>query len=156
MAVFRVMSPDDGNSKLIWNVGLYLRDNMTQHPWRQLFLTRRCQNVKSHCYVHIITTIKYLHLFVSGGPHEFSDNYNISNCVKPPCRLKKKTNADLVLKFTPGNKTLLSVKRVDYSLPEAHPASYTMGTGVLFPGGKAQPGRGAHYSPPSRAEVKNE
>jgi hypothetical protein len=31
----------------------------------------------------------------------------------------------------------------------AHPASYPMGNGGLFPGGKAQPGRGADHSPPS-------
>jgi hypothetical protein len=38
----------------------------------------------------------------------------------------------------------------------AHPASYTMGTGGPFPGGKARPGRGADHSPPSSAEVENE
>jgi hypothetical protein len=38
----------------------------------------------------------------------------------------------------------------------AHPASYPMGTGVSFPGGKARPGRDADHSPPSSAEVKNE
>jgi hypothetical protein len=38
----------------------------------------------------------------------------------------------------------------------AHPASCTMGTGGPFPGGKAQPGRDADHSPPSRAEVLNE
>jgi hypothetical protein len=38
----------------------------------------------------------------------------------------------------------------------AHPASYTMGTGGLFPGGKARPGRDADHSPPSSAEVNNE
>jgi hypothetical protein len=31
---------------------------------------------------------------------------------------------------------------------EAHPASYPMGTGGPFPGGKAQPGRDADHSPP--------
>jgi hypothetical protein len=36
----------------------------------------------------------------------------------------------------------------------AHPASYTMGTGGSFPGGKARPGRDADHSPPSSAEVK--
>jgi len=36
--------------------------------------------------------------------------------------------------------------------PEAHPASYTMGTGS-FPGVK-QPGHGIDHSPPSSAEVK--
>jgi hypothetical protein len=35
----------------------------------------------------------------------------------------------------------------------AHPASYPMGTGGSFPGGKARP---ADHSPPSTAEVKNE
>jgi hypothetical protein len=38
----------------------------------------------------------------------------------------------------------------------AHPASCTMGTGGLFPGGKARPGRDADHSPPSSAEVENE
>jgi hypothetical protein len=38
----------------------------------------------------------------------------------------------------------------------AHPASCTMGTGGPFPGGKAQSGRDANHSPPSRAEVENE
>jgi hypothetical protein len=38
----------------------------------------------------------------------------------------------------------------------AHPASCTMGTGGLFPGGKARPGRNADHSPPSSAEVVNE
>jgi hypothetical protein len=38
----------------------------------------------------------------------------------------------------------------------AYPASYPMGTGGPFPGGKAQPGRDADHSPPSSAEVKNE
>jgi hypothetical protein len=37
-----------------------------------------------------------------------------------------------------------------------HPASYPMGTGGSFPGGKAHPGRDADHSPPSSAEVKNE
>jgi hypothetical protein len=30
---------------------------------------------------------------------------------------------------------------------EAHPASYPMGTGGPFPGGKARPGRNADHSP---------
>jgi hypothetical protein len=38
----------------------------------------------------------------------------------------------------------------------AHPASYTMGTGGSFPGGKARPGRDADHSAPSSAEVKKE
>jgi hypothetical protein len=37
-----------------------------------------------------------------------------------------------------------------------HPASYTMGTGGSFPGGKARPGRDADHSPSSSAEVKKE
>jgi hypothetical protein len=37
-----------------------------------------------------------------------------------------------------------------------HPASCTMGTGVPFPGGKAQPRRDAEHSPPYSAEVKND
>jgi hypothetical protein len=38
----------------------------------------------------------------------------------------------------------------------AHPASYPMGIGGPFPGGKARPGRDTDHSPPSSAEVKNE
>jgi hypothetical protein len=39
----------------------------------------------------------------------------------------------------------------------AHPASYPMGSGGSFPGGKARPGRDADHSPSSSsAEVKNE
>jgi hypothetical protein len=37
----------------------------------------------------------------------------------------------------------------------AHPASCTMGTGVLSPEVKARPGRDADHSPPSSAEVEN-
>jgi hypothetical protein len=35
----------------------------------------------------------------------------------------------------------------------AHPASWTMGTGGPFPGGKARSGRDADHSHPSSAEV---
>jgi hypothetical protein len=38
----------------------------------------------------------------------------------------------------------------------AHPASWPMGTGDPFPGGKARPGRDADHLPPSSAEVENE
>jgi hypothetical protein len=38
----------------------------------------------------------------------------------------------------------------------AHPASYSVGTGGPFPGGKARPGRDADHSPQSSAEVKYE
>jgi hypothetical protein len=38
----------------------------------------------------------------------------------------------------------------------AHPASCTMGTGVLSPGVNVRPGRDADHSPPSSAEVENE
>jgi hypothetical protein len=38
----------------------------------------------------------------------------------------------------------------------AHPASYTMGTGGSFPGGKVRPGRDADHSPPSSAKVQKE
>jgi hypothetical protein len=37
---------------------------------------------------------------------------------------------------------------------EAQKASYEMGTGFPFPGGKARPSRDADYPPPSSAEVK--
>jgi hypothetical protein len=42
-----------------------------------------------------------------------------------------------------------------FCVQTAHPASYPMGTGGYFPGGKARPGRDADHSPPSSAEVKN-
>jgi hypothetical protein len=38
----------------------------------------------------------------------------------------------------------------------SHPASYPLGTGGPFPGGKARPGRDADHLPPSSAEVKYE
>jgi hypothetical protein len=38
----------------------------------------------------------------------------------------------------------------------AHQASYPMGTGGPFPGGKGRPRRDADHSPPSSAEIKNE
>jgi hypothetical protein len=38
----------------------------------------------------------------------------------------------------------------------ANPASYPVGTGGSFPGGKARLGRDADHSPPSSAEVKYE
>jgi hypothetical protein len=38
----------------------------------------------------------------------------------------------------------------------AHPASYLMGIGGPFPGGKARPQRDPDHSPPSSAEVKYE
>jgi hypothetical protein len=37
----------------------------------------------------------------------------------------------------------------------AHPASYPMGMGGPFPGGKMWVGRDADHSPPSSVEVKN-
>jgi len=39
---------------------------------------------------------------------------------------------------------------------KAHQASYTVGTGSPFPGGKARPGRYANHSLPFSAEVENE
>jgi hypothetical protein len=39
---------------------------------------------------------------------------------------------------------------------EAHPASYTMGTGGSILRTKERPGRNADHSRPSSAEVKNE
>jgi hypothetical protein len=39
---------------------------------------------------------------------------------------------------------------------ETLPASYSMGTGGLFHGGKARPGRDIDHSPPSSVEVVNE
>jgi len=40
------------------------------------------------------------------------------------------------------------------SHPRAHPASYAMGTGAIFPGVKRS-GRKSDDSPPPNAEVKN-
>ncbi|XP_023711764.1 NPC intracellular cholesterol transporter 2 [Cryptotermes secundus] len=36
-----------------------------------------------------------------GGPHELSDNYKIGDCVRTPCKLKRKTDIVLEFKFTP-------------------------------------------------------
>jgi hypothetical protein len=38
----------------------------------------------------------------------------------------------------------------------AHPASYTMGTGGSFPGGKGRPGRDIKHSLSSSAEIKKQ
>lgn len=43
--------------------------------------------------------------FVSGGPHPFSDNFSITDCTKPPCKLKRNTNVTMEFKFTPGKWT---------------------------------------------------
>jgi hypothetical protein len=48
------------------------------------------------------------------------------------------------------------VKNMWQAIVTAHPASYPVGSGGPFPGGKARPGRDADHSPPSSAEVKNE
>jgi hypothetical protein len=53
-----------------------------------------------------------------------------------------------------GAKDLSSILCVQTG-SEAHPASCTMGTGVLSPGVKARPVRDADHSPPSSAEVVN-
>jgi hypothetical protein len=39
---------------------------------------------------------------------------------------------------------------------EVHPASYTIDTGVISPGGKAQPGSDDDHSPSSSVEVEND
>jgi hypothetical protein len=39
---------------------------------------------------------------------------------------------------------------------EAHPASYIMGTGSPFSGGKERSGRDAQHSPPSSTDIHNE
>jgi hypothetical protein len=39
---------------------------------------------------------------------------------------------------------------------EAHPVSYSAGTGHPFPGGKTRPERDAYHSPKSSIEAKNE
>jgi hypothetical protein len=43
-----------------------------------------------------------------------------------------------------------------YELVNIYGASYPVGAGGPFPGGKARPGREADHSPPSSAEVKYE
>jgi hypothetical protein len=48
-------------------------------------------------------------------------------------------------------KTKYSAQADDF---RAHPASYTMGTGVSLPGAK-RPGREVDHSPPFSAEFKN-
>jgi hypothetical protein len=80
--------------------------------------------------------------------------------------IKKKNNLNLNLKAVPFYRSgrpqsdpllrqrvflLASVQTGS----EARPASYTMGNGGPFPGGKARPGRDADHSPPSTAVVKN-
>jgi hypothetical protein len=58
------------------------------------------QNLCMEFYVDIIV-MSSLSLF-SGGLHELSDNYKIGECVRPPCKLKRKTDIILEFKFTPG------------------------------------------------------
>jgi hypothetical protein len=59
-----------------------------------------------------------------------------------------------------ANGYLWDGRRVEFSLlhvvqtgSEAHPASYPMGTGTLYPGEKRQ-GREAYHSPPTSVKVK--
>jgi hypothetical protein len=63
-------------------------------------------------FVHMIM-MYFVSLFVSGEPHEHSDNYKIGDCVRPPCKLKRKTDIALEFKFTPGKWTLASVSEGD-------------------------------------------
>jgi hypothetical protein len=68
-----------------------------------------------------------------------------------------------VCDYGPGGRGSIPTKTEDFSSnlcvqtgSGAHPASYTVGTGGSFPGGKARPGRDADHSPSSSAEVKKE
>jgi hypothetical protein len=49
--------------------------------------------------------------------------------------------------------SVLEHSRISYTY---HPASYMMGSGGSFPGGKARPGRDTDHSPRSSAEVKKQ
>jgi hypothetical protein len=57
------------------------------------------------------------------------------------------------LRFPAGAGNLSLLHRVQNG-SGAHPASYPIGTGIYFPGGKAA-GCEVEHSPPSSAEVKN-
>jgi hypothetical protein len=57
---------------------------------------------------------------------------------------------------SPGGAKDFSSSLCAHTDSGAHPASYPMGTGGPFPGGKARPVRDADHSPPSSAEVVNE
>jgi hypothetical protein len=56
----------------------------------------------------------------------------------------------------PGRAEDFSSSLCVQTVSGAHPASYPMGTGGPFPGGKARPGPDADHSPPFSAEVKYE
>jgi hypothetical protein len=62
--------------------------------------------------MHMIM-VYLLSLFVTDGSHELSDNYKIGDCVRPPCKLKRKTDIVLELKFTPGKWALASKSQRD-------------------------------------------
>jgi hypothetical protein len=49
---------------------------------------------------------------------------------------------------SPGEAKDFSSSLCVQTSPEAHLASYAMGTGESFPGGKARPARDADHSPP--------
>jgi hypothetical protein len=68
--------------------------------------------------------------------------------VVPDCRLDDRGSPAEVKDFSSS----LGIQ----TSSEAHPASFPVGTGGPFPGGKARPGRDADHSPPSSAKVKNE
>jgi len=50
----------------------------------------------------------------SGGPHPLSDNYNLLECTKPPCKLKRNTNITMELTFTP-DEDVDSVRNTVYA-----------------------------------------
>jgi hypothetical protein len=71
------------------------------------------------------------------------------------------SSVSLTTDWTTGVRSPTEAEDFSFSLyvqtgSGAHPASYPMGTGGPFPGGKAWPGRDADHSPPSSAEVKYE
>jgi hypothetical protein len=79
-----------------------------------------------------------IHLYALLGVRNFTNVFRVrANCLWSGRRLPSLRNAPLA-----------SVSRPSL---EAHPASYSVGTG-----GKARLGRDANHSPQSSAEVKNE
>jgi hypothetical protein len=56
--------------------------------------------------------------------------------------------------YLQGKKFKITLHVVDTG-SGAHPSSYPIGTGGLFPRGVKRPGRESDHSPPTSAEVKN-
>jgi hypothetical protein len=63
----------------------------------------------------------------------------------------------LTTEWTTGVRSPSETKDLSFSFfVQAHPASYSVGNGGPFPGGKVRLGRDAIHPPPSSAEVRNE